>query len=56
MAFGSMVELYMEDCKSRLRPTTYEGKKYLIDSKILPTFKDLPVNAITAATVRKWQN
>lgn len=56
MAFGSMVELYMEDCKSRLRSTTYEGKKYLIDSKILPSFKDLPVNAITAATVRKWQN
>ncbi|MBP7330828.1 MAG: putative prophage phiRv2 integrase [Firmicutes bacterium ADurb.Bin373] len=56
MAFGSMVELYMEDCKSRLRSTTYEGKKYLIDSKILPSFKDLPVNAINAATVRKWQN
>jgi len=56
MSFGSMVELYMEDCKSRLRSTTYEGKKYLIESKILPTFKDLPVNAITAATVRKWQN
>ncbi|WP_213975476.1 site-specific integrase [Tepidanaerobacter acetatoxydans] len=56
MSFGSMVELYMEDCKSRLRSTTYESKKYLIESKILPTFKDLPVNAITAATVRKWQN
>lgn len=56
MAFGSMVELYMEDCKTRLRPTTYEGKKYLIDSKILPVFKDMPVNAITPATVRKWQN
>lgn len=56
MTFGSMVELYIEDCKSRLRSTTYESKKYLIESKILPTFKDLPVNAITAATVRKWQN
>jgi len=56
MAFGSMVELYMEDCKTRLRSTTYESKKYLIDSKILPALKDLPVNAITPAVVRKWQN
>lgn len=56
MAFGSMVELYMEDCKTRLRSTTYEGKKYLIESKILPAFKDLPVTDITPATVRKWQN
>ena len=56
MAFGSMVELYMEHCKARLRATTFEGKKYLIDSKVLPFFKDLPVNAITAATVSKWQN
>ena len=56
MAFGSMVELYIDDCKTRLRSTTYEGKKYLIDSKILPAFKDLPVNAINPATVRKWQN
>ncbi len=56
MAFGSMVEIYMEDCKTRLRPTTYENKKYLIDTKILPVFKDMPLNAITPATVRKWQN
>ncbi len=56
MAFGSMVEIYMEDCKTRLRPTTYENKKYLIDTKILPVFKDMPLNTITPATVRKWQN
>lgn len=56
MAFGSMVELYMEDCQTRLRSTTYENKKYLIDSKVLPALKDLPVNAITPAVVRKWQN
>ena len=45
--FGSMVELYMEDCKTRLRSTTYESKKYLIDSKILPALNNLPINAIT---------
>jgi integrase len=56
MSFASMVELYMEDCKTRLRSTTYENKKYLIDSKVLPALKDLPVNAISPAVVRKWQN
>jgi integrase len=56
MAFGSMVEIYMEDCKTRLRPTTYENKKYLINTKILPVFKDMPLNTIAPAAVRKWQN
>jgi len=56
MSFGSMVEIYMEDCKTRLRPTTFENKKYLIETKILPVFKDKPLNSITPAMVRKWQN
>ena len=56
MAFGSLVELYMSDCSTRLRATTYAGKEYLINTRILPTFKDMPINTITPATVRKWQN
>ena len=56
MAFGSLVELYMEDCQSRLKPTTLENKKYMIDLKVLPFFKDMPLNTINATTVRKWQN
>lgn len=56
MAFGSLVELYMEDSQSRLKPTTLENKKYLIDLKVLPFFKDMPLNTINATTVRKWQN
>lgn len=28
MKFGSMVELYMADAKTRLRPTTYEMKQW----------------------------
>lgn len=56
MTFGSLVELYMEDCQSRLKPTTLENKKYVIDLKVLPFFKDMPINTITPTTVRKWQN
>lgn len=56
MSFGSLVEIYMEDCGTRLRPTTVENKKWLIDTKLLPTFRSAPVNEITPAMVRKWQN
>ena len=56
MSFGSLVELYMEDCKHRLKPTTYSNKQFLINTKLLPFFRDMPINTITPATIRKWQN
>ncbi len=56
MNFGALVEIYLEDCKTRLKPTTFNQKEYAVRKKILPFFKDLPINAITAAQVRSWQN
>lgn len=56
MTFGSLVELYMEDCKSRLKPTTYNNKEYTINLHLLPYFKNKPINTITASNIRKWQN
>lgn len=56
MYFKNLVELYFEDCKSRLKPTTIDNKKYVINIKILPFFSDMPLNTITVTTVRKWQN
>lgn len=55
MLFSSLVELYMEDCKARLRPTTYSGKEFLIGSHLIPYFGKMPLNKITATTIRKWQ-
>lgn len=55
MTFASMVELYLQDMEPRLKATTMQNKRYLIDGKLMPFFKDLPVNAITPAHVRKWQ-
>lgn len=52
MTFGSMVELYMDDMRPRLRETTMRSKEYLINLKILPYFQDLQVNDITPAHVR----
>ncbi|WP_352399109.1 site-specific integrase [Anaerotignum sp.] len=56
MAFGSLVELYIDDCKSRLKPTTLSNKEYVLKHKVTPFFKDMPINTITPTTVRKWQN
>ncbi len=55
MSFGSLVELYLEDMRPRLRESTMRSKEYLINSRVLPFFKDLPINEITPAHVRKWQ-
>lgn len=56
MSFKSLVKLYMDDCKSRLKPTTYANKEYIINLKVLPYFEDMPINSIEPATVRRWQN
>ena len=56
MAFGSMVEIYFDDMKGRLKANTLKNKRYLVEAKILPFFKDLPLNEITPAHVRKWQS
>ncbi len=55
MLFSSFLTLYMEDCKARLKPTTYAGKEFLINSHVLPFFGGMPINKITATTIRKWQ-
>lgn len=56
MKLDSMADLYMKDCSARLRPTTLETKRSIIDTHILPRLKDLPINEITPAVIREWQN
>ena len=56
IVFNNLVELYLEDCRSRLKPTTLNNKTYSINKNILPYFKEQPINKITPAMVRTWQN
>ncbi|WP_042267063.1 site-specific integrase, partial [Clostridium perfringens] len=49
-------EVYLEDAKIRVRETTLENKKYLINLKILPYFKDKLISNITPNDIRQWQN
>lgn len=56
MTFQSLYELYMEDLSCRLREHTMQNKKYIIESKILPFFKNIQIKDITPIVIRKWQN
>lgn len=56
MKFKSLIELYLEDCKTRLKPTTLQVKTYAIQRNILPYFGDMSINDINVSVVRKWQN
>lgn len=56
IAFKNLVENYFDDISTRIRITTLENKKYVINLKILPYFEKLPINTIKATHIRKWQN
>lgn len=54
--FGEFVEAYLEDMESRLKENTMITKRFIIELKILPYFKDMKLSNIKASTIRKWQN
>lgn len=54
--FSSLVENYMEDMRHRLKPTTMENKRTIVDGKLLPYFSRLKICDIDTIKIRKWQN
>lgn len=56
MPFRILVQLYLEDKKEHAKASSYETKESRIRNWITPFFSDKPVDAITAADVRKWQS
>ncbi len=56
MTFQALYELYLEDIRARLKESTVIMKRNYIETRILPHFKDKPINQITPSDVRKWQN
>lgn len=56
MGFPQFVEIYMEDKKPRLKLNTYLTKKHIIESKIIPYFKNKGLTDITATDIIQWQN
>ncbi len=56
MTFCSMCDLYLEDAKNHLKPTSYKVKKNILDNQILPFLGDIPINEITPNTLRQFNN
>ena len=55
MSFGSMVELYLADMEHRLKATTMQTKRGIIEHHVLPFFSSLSLTEISPAHIRKWQ-
>ncbi|MDL2214388.1 site-specific integrase [Clostridia bacterium OttesenSCG-928-O13] len=56
MMFSSLVDLYLDDIKNRIRRNTYETKEHIIEKKVRPFFGKMPLDTIKPTTIRKWQN
>lgn len=56
MLFSALAENYLDDKKENNKQISYLTRKSRIDNWILPAFKDKPINTITKADVRNWQN
>lgn len=56
MTFQALYDLYIEDSKQRCKYSSYKTNKSLCEAHILPYFKDKPINKITPADIRQWQN
>ena len=54
--FSSLVENYLEDMSHRLKPTTMEQKRFIIEGKLLPYFGHQKICDIDTIKIRKWQN
>lgn len=56
MSLKSLCDLYIEDLRTRRKPTTVYGEECMIRRHITPHLGTLPVNKITVTTIREWQN
>lgn len=54
--FSSLVTNYLEDMKHRLKPTTMENKRFIIEKMLLPYFGKQKICDIDTIKIRKWQN
>jgi len=56
MTFQTLYDIYIKDMSHRLRENSIDGKKNLFKNRILPYFKDKPINQIKPTDIRQWQN
>jgi len=56
MPFDAFVENYIKDVSPRIKPSTLATKKCIIETHIVPYFKETPVSDITSMMIAGWQN
>lgn len=56
MSFADYVEVYKKDREVRLKESTFEMKINIIDTKIVPYFKNKKLRDITSKDIIEWQN
>ena len=56
ISFKNLYAIYLDDCKTRLKPSSIPSKEYIMKNQCLPFFGDTPINEITPQMVRTWQN
>ena len=56
MRFGEFARLYEADIRPRIKESTYQTKRHIIEKKLIPYFGDMRVCDITALNVMRWQN
>ena len=56
ITFLTLYDNYIEDIEHRLKESTLKGKINVFKNRILPYFKEKPINAITPKDIREWQN
>lgn len=54
--FSELAKNYMEDLSNRLKPTTLETKRSIIEGKLLPYFGKRKICDIDELIIRRWQN
>ena len=56
MTFQALYDAYVEDMNHRLRASSVNTRKCILENRALPYFKDKPINTITAMDIRKWEH
>lgn len=56
ITFADFWKLYEKDRKPRLKENTWNTKEIIVESRILPYFKDKPMCEIKAKDIITWQN
>lgn len=56
ITFENLIKNYIEDSKTRLKPSTMQTKINVINKHILPYFKNLKLTDIDTLKTRNWQN